>query len=66
MKSHEDVIEILRAEALDDREVGWLSDMGTYRLEYNEDNWAIEVGGLGSIDLSHLASIILEIAQGDR
>lgn len=64
MKSHEDVIEILRAEALDDREVGWLSDMGTYRLEYNEDNWAIEVGN-GSIDLSHLASIVQGILEGD-
>lgn len=66
MKTHDEVIEILRSEALDDQEVGWLSNMGMHRLEYNEDNWDIEVDGFGSIDLSHLASIILEIAQGDR
>lgn len=61
--NHDRIIEILRSEALDDRETGWLSDMTTYRLEYDEDNWAISVDD-GSIDLSHLASIVLEILEG--
>lgn len=65
MKSYEEIIEILREEALTDPETGWLSDMGHYQLRYVEYARAIEVGN-GSIDLSHLASIILEILEGQR
>lgn len=61
---HERIIEILRSEALDDRETGWLSDMGAYRLEYDEGNWSINTGN-GSIDLSHIASIFIGIMEGD-
>lgn len=65
--NHDRVIEILRSEALDDRDTGWLSDMGLFNLSYDDDNWAIIVGQhSGSIDLSHLASIVLEILEGER
>lgn len=63
MKSHEEIIEILREEALANPETGWLSDMH-YPLYYDEGNWAIDVGD-GSIDLSHLASIFIGILEGD-
>lgn len=62
--SHEQIIEILRAEALDDRDTGWLSDMNAYPLEYEDGDWAISTGN-GSIDLSHLASIFQGILEGD-
>lgn len=65
MKSYDEIIEILREEALADPETGWLSDMSHYPLEYDEDTLSIGVGN-GSIDLSHLASIILEILGGLR
>lgn len=65
MKSYDEIVEILRKEALTDPETGWLSDMGHYRLGYVKYNQTIEVGN-GSIDLSHLASIILEILEGQR
>ncbi len=65
MKSYDEIVEILRNEALSIPEVGWLSDMTQYPLEYNEELHSIEVGN-GSIDLSHLASIIHEILEGQR
>ncbi len=58
--THEDIIEELSSEALGDRQTGWLSDMGQFELHDTPYDRAIEVmgAGNGSIDLSHLASIV--------
>lgn len=64
MKTQDEIIEILREEALAVPEVGWLSDIN-HPLYDDKYNWAIGVG-TGSIDLSHLASIIQEILEGQR
>lgn len=61
-KTHAQIVDILMTEALDQPEVGWLSDI-PYRLEDQGD--AIGVFN-GSIDVSHLASIVLEILEGNR
>ena len=66
MITHEEVLTVLRDEALDNPELGWLSDMGNWNLEYDESSGSIRVGGNGSIDLSHLASIVIELISGDR
>lgn len=65
MKTHDEIVALLVSEALDERDTGWLSDMGGYRLEYDDANAAIRVGN-GSIDVGHLASIIQEIQEGLR
>ena len=63
--THEEIMTRLRDEALDDRETGWLSDMGAYSLEAPERSPdVIEVDyGNGSIDLSHLASIVESLIE---
>ena len=60
MISHAEIVTVLRDEALDDPETGWLSDLGDHSPEWEESNQAIYVGsgGGGTIDLSHLASIV--------
>lgn len=55
--THEEIVTNLRDEALDEPETGWLSDMGAYNPDQSRDGQSIEVGN-GSIDLSHLASIV--------
>lgn len=66
MKTHDDILEILRVEALGDRSTGWLSDMGNFRLKWDEQNSAIVIDDSGSIDVGHLAGIISEILEGSR
>lgn len=66
MVTYEEILTVLRDEALDEPELGWLSDMGNWHLEYDEGSASINVGGNGSIDLCHLASIVLELVSGER
>lgn len=65
--SHSDIVRILVREALDDVETGWLSDMGQFDLAWDSSNQAIEVlgGGEGSIDVSHLVSIVQALITGE-
>ena len=65
--SHGDIVRVLVREALDDAETGWLSDMGKFDLAWDSSNQAIGVwgGGEGSIDVSHLASIVQAIIAGE-
>ena len=51
------ILNILRKEALDDPETGWISDIARRRPQYDEAGQTITFDG-GSIDLGHLAAII--------
>jgi len=63
-KTYEDIVEELRAQALDERDTGWLSDMCGFDLEYDERDSIIDVDrGHGSIDLGHLAGIVLSLLE---
>lgn len=62
--STDQIIQHLREQALTDPETGWLSDLASQGLEFDEYSASIEVGPHGSIDLGHLAEIIERIAQG--
>lgn len=64
MITEEQIREILVSEALDHRAIGWLSDMAAFDLEYDEISQEIIVDGIGSIDIGHLAAIILDIRDG--
>ena len=64
--THDEIVKTLRVEALDDRDTGWLSDMGEFGLEWDESSAAIVINGRGSIDVGHLAGIISEIVEGLR
>lgn len=61
--SIEEIIKVLRVEALEDPETGWLSDLGSFELEYDSSGQAIELVGWGSIDLGHLAGIVHELIE---
>lgn len=65
IRTHEEVVEILKTEALTSPEEGWLSDLSLYTLRFNEENKSIEAGFVGSIDIGHLASVITEIINKD-
>lgn len=60
------IVEILRSTALDNREIGWLSDMVDCDLEYDPENQVITVNEAGSIDLNHLSWIIRGIVERTR
>jgi len=62
-KTYEDIVEELRSQALDERDTGWLSDMGDFDLDFDHRNVVIEVNGHGSIDLGHLAGIVLSLLE---
>ena len=62
-KTYAEIEALLVREALDDPEVGWLSDMGAFRLEYDHKNKFIGVGDRGSIDVGHLAGIVYRLLQ---
>lgn len=57
------IVETLRAEALDDRDTGWLSDLSRYDLRYDAKSRVISLSNLGSIDLGHLAEIVERLAH---
>lgn len=61
--NHQEVAKKLADEALTDRETGWLSDLSHFDLGYNEGSHAITVGGWGSIDLGHLAEIVVYLIE---
>lgn len=56
--SRDEIITVLRDEAINDPEVGWLSDMGSFDTFEMPDAIEVSGGGTGSIDLAHLASIV--------
>ena len=64
MITRKQIREILVSEALERRPIGWLSDMAAFDLEYDEDRQELTVDGNGSIDIGHLAAIILDIREG--
>lgn len=64
MITQDQIREILVSEALEHRAIGWLSDMAAFDLEYDEDRQELTVDGIGSIDIGHLASIVLDIRDG--
>lgn len=65
-EEHEMVVDRLVSEALDDQPTGWMSDAYEGDLEYDERDQRILFLGEGSIDISHLASIVQSLMQAAR
>lgn len=61
--NQEEVARKLAHEALEDRETGWLSDLSHFDLGYDTASHSITVGGWGSIDLGHLAEIVVGLIE---
>lgn len=57
--THEEIVELLVREALEVPEEGWLSDLSSHDLRYDELNQSIVVDNDGSIDVGHIAGLIL-------
>lgn len=64
----QEIIDRLRAEAIDNVGTGWLSDLAHFDPEYDDGEQVIAVsapvhGAFGAIDLGHLSRIVQGIIK---
>lgn len=62
--SREEWIEIFKREALEESEVGWLSDLGNWELSWSDFDEAVVLGHHeGSVDVAHIVGLIQHVLK---